>query len=80
MNLLEAQKGIALTISSIGEGKLSEDAMRFGIEEGEEIKIISKLPGGPVVIQKNYQQIAIGKEIAKTIKVQITNKTGRSVT
>lgn len=71
MNLEDAPKKQELKIISINEGKLSEDALRFGIEVGECVQIISKLPGGPVVIQKNQQQIAIGKELAKAIEVVV---------
>ena len=71
MNLEDAPKKSILEIVSINQEKLSEDAMRFGIECGECVKIINKLPGGPIVIQKNQQQIAIGRELAKAIEVKI---------
>ena len=71
MNLEDAPKKSTLKIISIGQEKLSEDAMRFGIECGECVQIINKLPGGPIVIQKNQQQIAIGKELAKAIEVLV---------
>lgn len=73
MNLEEAPKLTILEIISIAEEKLSEDAMRFGIEAGEAVKIINKLPGGPIVIQKNQQQIAIGRELARAVEVKIKN-------
>ncbi len=69
MNLEEAPNKQELKIVSISEAKLMESAMRFGIESGEIIFIVNKLPGGPIVIQKNQQQIAIGRELAKEIKV-----------
>ncbi len=71
MNLEDAPKKSILEVVSINQEKLSEDAMRFGIEAGECIQIINKLPGGPIVIQKNQQQIAIGRELAKAIEVRI---------
>ena len=73
MNLEDAPKKLILEIVSINQEKLSEDAMRFGIECGECVQIINKLPGGPIVIQKNQQQIAIGRELAKAILVQVVN-------
>ncbi len=74
MNLEEAPNKTTLKILSISEEKLSNDALRFGIEAGECIQIINKFPGGPIVIQKNQQQIAIGRELARVIEVQtITN-------
>ena len=71
MNLEDAPKKLILEIDSINQEKLSEDAMRFGIECGECVQIINKLPGGPIVIQKNQQQIAIGRELAKAIEIKI---------
>ena len=71
MNLEDAPKKLILEIVSINQEKLSEDAMRFGIECGECVQIINKLPGGPIVIQKNQQQIAIGRELAKAIEIKI---------
>ena len=71
MNLENAPNKSVLEVISIDEEKLANDAMRFGIESGECIQIINKLPGGPIVIQKNQQQIAIGRELAKAIEVRI---------
>ena len=73
MNLEDAPKKINLEIIAINQEKLSSDAMRFGIEPGESVRIINKLPGGPIVIQRNEQQIAIGRELARAIEVKIKN-------
>ncbi len=73
MNLIEAPSKVSLVIVRISEEKLLNDALRFGIEDGETVEIINKLPGGPVVVQKNQQQIAIGRELAKVIEVRIKN-------
>lgn len=73
MNLEEAPNKSALEIISINEEKLLCDAIRFGISAGEVVHIINKLPGGPIVIQKNEVQIAIGRELAKAISVRIKN-------
>ena len=71
MNLEGAPKQVKLEVISVNNEKLLEDAMRFGIECGECVQIINKLPGGPIVIQKNQQQIAIGRELAKAIEVVV---------
>ena len=71
MNLESAPNKSNLEIISINDPKTSCDAMRFGIEPGECVKIINKLPGGPIVIQKNQQQIAIGRELARSIEVKL---------
>ncbi len=71
MILETAPKQVKLKILSVSNEKLSEDVLRFGIEVGECVQIINKLPGGPIVIQKNQQQIAIGRELAKAIEVVV---------
>lgn len=71
MNLESAPAKSELEIISINEPKLNNDALRFGIEAGEFVKIINKLPGGPIVIQKNQQQIAIGRELARVVEVRL---------
>lgn len=73
MNLENAPNKSLLEIISISNAKLLEDALRFGIEAGNSIKVINKLPGGPIVIQKNQQQIAIGRELARAVEVRIKN-------
>jgi len=42
---------------------------RFGIEEGQIITCIAK--PGPVVIQRNQQEIAIGKNLSKQICIKL---------
>lgn len=73
MNLTNAPNRSLLEVISISNEKLIEDALRFGIECGETIKIINKLPGGPIIIQKNEQQIAIGRELAYGIEVRLSS-------
>ncbi|MFA3781540.1 ferrous iron transport protein A [Melioribacteraceae bacterium 4301-Me] len=45
--------------------------IRLGIAEGDVVKCIERLPGGTVIIQKNRQEIAIGLELAKKIKISL---------
>ena len=71
MDLLGAPNKSLLQVILISDEKLLTDALRFGIEAGDEIRIINKLPGGPVVIQKTEQQIAIGRELARVIQVKV---------
>lgn len=71
VNLETAPKNHLLEVVSISQSKLQEDAIRFGIEQDEVVSIVNKLPGGPIIIQKNQQQIAIGRELAKSIEVRL---------
>ena len=45
-------------------------SQRFGIEEGQIIKCIAK--PGAVVIQRNNQVIAIGKNLSKQIYIKLS--------
>ena len=70
MKLSDAKVGSTFEVISISDEKLLSDAMRFGIEVNSNLKVIAKLPGGPIVIQKDEQQIAIGKDLAKAVEVR----------
>ena len=69
MKLTEAKKNTSVKINAIEDEKLNTDALRFGIEIGQIIKIVEKVFGGPVIIQRDEQQIAIGQELAQKIEV-----------
>ena len=75
MDLESAPVKLVLQIVSIKDEQLLNDAFRFGVECGEHVQIINKFPGGPIVIQKNQQQIAIGRELARAIEVKIYTTT-----
>ena len=70
MKLSDAKVGFTFEVISISNEKLLSDALRFGIETNSRLKVIAKLPGGPVVIQKEELQIAIGKNLAEAIEVR----------
>lgn len=70
MTLTEAPKKTNLEVISINNEQLSGDALRFGIEVGNNIEVVNNLPGGPIIIQKNQQQIAIGRQLANQITVE----------
>ncbi|MBM4170313.1 MAG: ferrous iron transport protein A [Ignavibacteria bacterium] len=65
----KAQKGRLVTIINLPFGELRAHLIRLGITEGDSIKCIERLPGGTIVIQKNRQEIAIGYDLAKKIKI-----------
>jgi len=44
-------------------------AIRFGIGSGAEITVCKKIPGGPVIVSRNQQEIAIGQDLASSILV-----------
>lgn len=67
----KAKKGTAVTIIKLPTGNIRVQLIRLGITEGDTIKCIERLPGGTIVVQKNRQEIAVGYDLAKKIKVII---------
>lgn len=67
--LFESSMGQGLRIRSVPSGPMKTLFLRLGINEGEVVFCFERLPGGTVVIQKNRQQIAIGRKLAKQIMV-----------
>ena len=68
INLYEIKKGQQAQILDFNNHELMLDMARFGIGVGVVIKCVEKF--GNVVIQRNNQHIAIGKELSKTIIVK----------
>ncbi|WP_258360609.1 FeoA family protein [Moorella sulfitireducens] len=74
MTLDEAREGQHCRILSLPGKDIRAQAIRFGINEGEFITCTAVIPGGPIIVAKNRQEIAIGRGLAKKITVEpITN-------
>ena len=69
LTLDKVKKGKFLTILSLPVDDYKIQLIRLGLSEGESVKCIERLPGGTIVIQKNRQEIAIGYELARKIKI-----------
>lgn len=65
----KAKKGTPVTILSLPKGELKVQLIRLGITEGETVRCLERLPGGTIILQKNRQEIAVGYDLAKNIKV-----------
>lgn len=70
MTLDKVRKGQQVIITSIPQAHVRAQAIRFGVAEGEVVSCAEVLPAGPVVIQKNRQEIAIGRRLAARIEVR----------
>ncbi|MBU7005124.1 FeoA family protein [Phosphitispora fastidiosa] len=71
MNLDKCKKGHKVRITGIGNSDIRAQAIRFGISEGEIVCCAEVVPAGPVVVQKNNQEIAIGRRLARQIAVEL---------
>lgn len=66
----KCKKGQKLRIMNIPNEVIRSQAIRFGISEGTVVTCEEVVPAGPVVLGMFKQQIAIGRELARSIAVQ----------
>lgn len=71
MTLDRIKRGQTFRICSIPNEKIRAQAIRFGIAAGEILVCEEVVPAGPIVVRKNRQQIALGRELAKEIDISI---------
>ncbi len=70
MTLDQTQPGQAFIITSIEDDFARLQAIRFGIAEGARAICQTILPGGPVVVRKGKQEMALGRNLALRIQVK----------
>lgn len=70
MTLDQVKRGQKVEISYIPDALIRAQAIRFGIGEGSEVVCGEVLPAGPIILHKGLQEIAIGRRLAQSIKVQ----------
>ncbi|MBM7555192.1 FeoA family protein [Halanaerobacter jeridensis] len=70
MTLADVNCGEEFKITDIKDDKIRAQALRFGISEGANVSCAEKVPGGPVIIKRNLQEIAVGRRLAKNITVE----------
>ncbi|SHE90509.1 ferrous iron transport protein A [Desulforamulus putei] len=73
MTLDKCKRGQKIKILNIPNEVIRSQAIRFGIFEGTVVTCEEVVPAGPVVVGMCKQQIAIGRELAKSIAVQPVN-------
>ena len=69
ISLLEARKGMLFRIHSLPPGHLRTWLLRLGISEGSVVECYERLAGGTIVLKKNRQQVAVGRQLARQVKV-----------
>ncbi len=73
MNLEKVKRGQIIKIRSIPNEIIRAQALRFGIGEGTTVQCEEIIPAGPVILRKNRQEIAIGRGLARLIKVDLVS-------
>lgn len=71
MTLDLVKRGQYFKINSIPNETVRAQAIRFGISEGEWLTCEEVVPAGPIVIRKNRQQLALGRQLAKEISISL---------
>ena len=62
------KKGRGKIISILGSD-LKNQLLRLGLEEGDCIRGIHKIFGGPIIIQFRNQELALGEKLASQIEI-----------
>jgi len=69
ISLCELKIGQKAKILEFIDSAMKCYSVRFGLEEGQVVTCIAK--PGPVVIKKNHQEIAVGRNLSKNIYVNL---------
>lgn len=62
--------GTCARIEAIEDAAARRELTRLGFEEGADVQIVSRIPFGPIVLQRRHRQIAIGRELARRVHVK----------
>lgn len=71
MTLDKARRGQRVLIKNINDNDIRIQAIRLGIYEGAEVNCSAKIPFGPIIVSNRLQEVAIGRNLAKKISVEI---------
>ena len=61
--------GSTARIEAIEDESARRELTRLGFEEGSDVQVISRIPFGPIVLQRRRRQVAIGRELARRVRV-----------
>ncbi|MBA4371135.1 MAG: ferrous iron transport protein A [Coriobacteriaceae bacterium] len=65
-----ARRGDDLVVLGIDDDFARMHALRFGMAEGACLRCVVRIPAGPIVVRVGRQEIAIGRELARRIRVR----------
>lgn len=71
--LLDLRRNASGRIAGLPDDPLlRSQCIRLGLSMGAEFLCIERLPGGTIVVQAHRQEIALGRDLAATILVEVT--------
>lgn len=62
--------GDHIEIVAVDDEHARVQALRFGMAEGALVTCITRIPAGPLVLRSGRQEIAVGRSLAKRIRVR----------
>lgn len=69
-------RGDRCRVLGIDDERVRGQAIRFGMGEGSMVSCVTKLPAGPVVLRSGRQEIAIGRQLARRIRIERLDANG----
>ena len=76
VTLAAAPVGARVRLRYLGDGSLRAQAIRLGLGPGSEVTVWARLPGGPVLLSRGTQRIAVGYRLASQTWVEILSPGG----
>lgn len=70
MSLSDLRRGQVVQVLQIPDETVRIQLLRFGITPGSRVRCHTKLPFGPVVVKYGGQEIAVGRQVARGIRVE----------
>lgn len=64
------RKGESFEIVGVDDEHARIQALRFGMAEGACVECITRIPAGPLVLKSGRQEIAVGRGLARRIRVR----------
>ncbi|MDZ7671803.1 MAG: FeoA domain-containing protein [Halanaerobiales bacterium] len=71
MTLAEIKRGKDFKVKKIPNDMIRIQTLRMGISEGSKLNCNEKIPGGPIIVKHNYQEIAFGRRLAEDIQIEL---------
>ncbi|MDO8880442.1 MAG: ferrous iron transport protein A [Coriobacteriia bacterium] len=66
--------GDEAVIAGIHDDCARAQAVRFGMGVGASVHCVTTLPGGPVVLRSGRQEIAVGRGLARRIRIETADE------
>lgn len=65
------KRGDRMVVLGVDDEGARVHAIRFGMAEGATVSCVTRIPAGPIVLMSGRQEIAVGRKLAKRIRVKL---------